>query len=320
LFCKPLISGMLILAAARLPLASVVTSDTGPVCAARLAADVMPGMVYVFVAVPTTTWLARVVAAPGPMAAELANVADAPLPMATALLPVAMDASPNAEPPLLADEAAPIATEPVAVAPVPIAMLLSPVELLPKPIATEPSPDASEFEPKADELAPVARAEVAAVGPPPTAVEFAPVAVDIAPRAVENVPAACESPPNADAPSADALDKLPMAVENSPPASASLPIATAAVRDIRHAIRLKALAQDRHDRVLGSARDPTEDAVQRDDVEVVVAAARGCVLEARFGDRDVRELCSLDQAAGMRDMFGVEVVALEGNVRVGGGE
>ena len=81
------------LAAARLPLASDVTSDTGPVCAARLAADVMPGILYVLVAVPTTTWLAR--SSPRrPIAAELAKVADAPLPMAPALLPVAMHASP----------------------------------------------------------------------------------------------------------------------------------------------------------------------------------------------------------------------------------
>ena len=98
------------------------------------------------------------------------------------------------------------------------------------------------------------------------------------------------------------------------------PARHAVVGDVGETVGLQSLAHDRHDRVLDRSRHPAEDAVQRDDVEVVVAAARSGLLEARLRDHDVGKPGALDQAPRMRDVLGVEVITLEGDVRVRGGQ
>jgi hypothetical protein len=50
----------------------------------------MPGILYVFDAVPTAIWFGAVAVAPAPNAAELAKAAVAPVPMAVALIPLAV--------------------------------------------------------------------------------------------------------------------------------------------------------------------------------------------------------------------------------------
>jgi hypothetical protein len=94
------------------------------------------------------------------------------------------------------------------------------------------------------------------------------------------------------------------------------PARHAVVGDVGETVRLQSLAHDRDDRILDRSRHPAEDAVQRDDVEVVVAATRGGFLEASFRDHDVGETSAFDQAPGIRDVLGIEVIALEDDVRV----
>ena len=60
--------------------------------------------------------------------------------------------------------------------------------------------------------------------------------------------------------------------------------------------------------------------MQRDDVEVVVAAARSGFLEAGFRDRDVGKTSAFDQALGIRHVLGIEVVTLEGDVGIRRGQ
>ncbi len=75
------------------------------------------------------------------------------------------------------------------------------------------------------------------------------------------------------------------------------PARHAVVGDVGETVGLQSLAHDRHDRILDRSRHPTEDAVQRDDVEVVVAAARNGFLEAGFRDHDVGKTSAFDQSA-----------------------
>jgi hypothetical protein len=60
--------------------------------------------------------------------------------------------------------------------------------------------------------------------------------------------------------------------------------------------------------------------VQRDDVEVVVAAARNGFLEAGFRDHDVGKTSAFDQTLGIRHVLGIEVITLEGDVGVRRGQ
>jgi hypothetical protein len=134
--------------AARSPPAFEVTMCVGLPCAALLALEVMPGVVYVVPEVPTITWLARVVVAPAPIAVELVWPANtvAPAPKALELSastrapwPIARSPGPAAKafvpmamaPSVFARALVPIETVFDAVmplpAPLPSAMLLSPV-------------------------------------------------------------------------------------------------------------------------------------------------------------------------------------------------
>src|SRR5271166_2278370 len=179
---------------ARLPVASEVTICTGPDCAALLAAEAMPAMVKVLVAVPNICWFALVAVAPLPNAAELAKVANAPFPIADEFVPVAVEPEPTAVPVPLALVKAPIAVPklppPVTLAPEPIAMAL-----LPPPVTLAPEPIAMALLPP-----PVV------VAPEPIAMALLPPPVAVAP---EPIAMALLRPPVAVAPEPIAMLRLP---------------------------------------------------------------------------------------------------------------
>ncbi len=60
--------------------------------------------------------------------------------------------------------------------------------------------------------------------------------------------------------------------------------------------------------------------MQGDDIEIVVATATCGLLEAGLRDAHVGERRIRDEAPRLRDVLGIEIVALEGHVRVGGRE
>ena len=108
--------------ASSVPLPSAVANEIVPVCAAVLAT--MSPTVTELPVPPSTTWLARVVTAPKPSAADPSNAALAFLPSALALIPAALAWWPTATD--VPCEAAPLGVTPLAVvAPGSIAVELS---------------------------------------------------------------------------------------------------------------------------------------------------------------------------------------------------
>ena len=98
------------------------------------------------------------------------------------------------------------------------------------------------------------------------------------------------------------------------------PARHAVVGDIEHAVGLQALAHDGDDRVLDRPRHPAQDPVRRDHVAVVVTAARSGLLEAGLRYGEVVQFGAGRQPPRMRHVLGVEVVALAGDVGIGGGQ
>ncbi len=98
------------------------------------------------------------------------------------------------------------------------------------------------------------------------------------------------------------------------------PARHAIVGDIDQAVGPQPPPEDRDHRLLAGAADPAQNAVQHDDVDVIVAALRRRGLEACFRNHEIGKAGLGDQAAGVRHMGAADVATFEGHIRVCGRE
>src|SRR5262249_14811512 len=98
------------------------------------------------------------------------------------------------------------------------------------------------------------------------------------------------------------------------------PAGHAVIGYIDEAVRLQPLAYDGDDGVLRLVRHPAENAVHRDRIHIVVAAAQGDLFEARLRDLEIAKAGPLDQISRVRHVLRIKVIALAFDLRIGGGE